>query len=48
MIALSPEVFRMVKNFIAMCKRIPDFPVDQDRSIFVSHPNSDGTVAALI
>jgi hypothetical protein len=22
MIALSPEVFRMVKNFIAMCKRV--------------------------
>jgi hypothetical protein len=47
MIALSPDVFRMVKNFIAMCKRIQDFPVDQDRSIFVSYPKPDGTVTEM-
>lgn len=46
MIALSPEIYRMVKkNFIQWCKQIPGFEDVKGRSIFVSWPKDDGTRA---
>lgn len=41
-IAVSPEIYLMLKNFIQMSKRIPNFTPDADRSVFTSWPKSDG------
>ena len=47
MIALSPEIYRMVKNCIQWCKQIPGFDDDKDRNLFVSWPKDDGTLVPM-
>lgn len=42
--ALSPDIYRMLVNYIEMCHRIVNFPKDDRRGVFVCYPKDDGTV----
>ena len=46
-IALSPEIFQMLKNFIDMCKRIPNFQRDENRSLFTCWPKKDNAIVPM-
>ncbi|CAC5379905.1 unnamed protein product [Mytilus coruscus] len=48
-VIISPngEVYSMLKNFIAMLKRIPNFQHQDNQSIFVSYPKRDGSVVPM-
>ncbi|VDI75269.1 Hypothetical predicted protein [Mytilus galloprovincialis] len=46
-LGVNPEINWMLKNYVEMCGRIPQFPQDWTRSIFVSFPKSDNTVSEM-
>lgn len=46
-LGVSPETNCMLRNYLEMCGRIPQFPPDWKRSIFVSFPKSDNTVSEM-
>lgn len=46
-IALSPEIFQMLKNFIDMCKRIPNFQRDENRNLFTCWPKKDNVIVPM-
>lgn len=46
-LALSPEIYLMVKHFIEMCRRVPEFNVDENRSIFTCWPKADNAIVPM-
>ncbi|CAC5389906.1 unnamed protein product [Mytilus coruscus] len=46
-LGVSPEINCMLTNYVEMCKRIPEFPHEWKRSIFVSYPKADKTVSEM-